>query len=125
MSRLAPGLAREDLSWRRSRKAGAGPNQGGLLAGIIGPDQSTPFERADKLAHKTVIERLVAVVRSKHASPTWNKGMKQIHQTMDAVSILKPALAQHMAHSEPGLAADDDEGFDIVRDHGRCLWMSL
>jgi hypothetical protein len=35
--------------------------------------------------------------------------MKQIHQTMDAVSILKPALAQHMAHSEPGLAADDDE----------------
>jgi hypothetical protein len=30
------------------------------------------LERAEKLAHKTVIERLVAVVRSKNASPTWN-----------------------------------------------------
>ena len=30
------------------------------------------LERAEKLAHKTVIERLVAVARSKNASPTWN-----------------------------------------------------
>jgi hypothetical protein len=30
------------------------------------------LERAEKLAHKTVIERLVAVVQSKNASPTWN-----------------------------------------------------
>ena len=29
------------------------------------------LERAEKLAHKTVTERLVAVVRSKNASPTW------------------------------------------------------
>jgi hypothetical protein len=30
------------------------------------------LERAKKLAHKTVIERFVAVVRSKKASPTWS-----------------------------------------------------
>jgi hypothetical protein len=29
------------------------------------------LERAEKLAHQTVTERLVAVVRSKNASPTW------------------------------------------------------
>ena len=28
------------------------------------------------------------------------------------------ALAQHVAHGQAGLAAADDEGFDIVRDHG-------
>ena len=30
------------------------------------------LERAKKLAHKTIIERFVAVVRSKNASPTWS-----------------------------------------------------
>jgi hypothetical protein len=29
-------------------------------------------ERAEKLAHRTIIERFVAVVRSKNASPTWS-----------------------------------------------------
>ena len=30
------------------------------------------LERAEKLAHKTIIERVVAVARSKNASPTWS-----------------------------------------------------
>ena len=30
------------------------------------------LEPAEKLAHKTIIERFVAVVRSKNASPTWS-----------------------------------------------------
>jgi lysozyme family protein len=30
------------------------------------------LEPAEKLAHKTVIERFVAVVRSKNSSPTWS-----------------------------------------------------
>ena len=30
------------------------------------------LERAEKLAHKTIIERFVAVARSKNASPTWS-----------------------------------------------------
>jgi hypothetical protein len=30
------------------------------------------LERVEKLAHKTFIERFVAVVRSKNASPTWS-----------------------------------------------------
>ncbi len=30
------------------------------------------LERAEKLAHKIIIERFVAVVRSKNASPTWS-----------------------------------------------------
>ena len=30
------------------------------------------LERAEKLAHKTVMERLVAVVRSKNALPIWS-----------------------------------------------------
>ena len=30
------------------------------------------LERAEKLAHKAIIERFVAVVRSKNASPTWS-----------------------------------------------------
>jgi hypothetical protein len=30
------------------------------------------LERTEKLAHKTIIERFVAVVRSKNASPTWS-----------------------------------------------------
>ena len=30
------------------------------------------YEPAEKRAHKTIIERFVAVVRSKNASPTWS-----------------------------------------------------
>ena len=30
------------------------------------------LERAEKRAHKTIIERFVAVARSKNASPTWS-----------------------------------------------------
>jgi hypothetical protein len=48
----------------------------GLPAGIVDPTnlllaELVYLERAEKLAHKAVTERLVAVVRSKNASPTW------------------------------------------------------
>jgi hypothetical protein len=46
-------------------------------AGIVDPTNLLPcgfvyLERAKKLAHNTIIERFVAVVRSKNASPTWS-----------------------------------------------------
>jgi hypothetical protein len=71
------------LAWRAricpgaEAAKGAGPNQGACRpASLIRPIYSFAevayLERVEKLAHKTVIERLVAAVRSKDASPAWN-----------------------------------------------------
>lgn len=73
MSRLAPGLARP---CRRSRRALDQIRGACRPASLIRPIYSIAevgyLERAEKLAHKTIIERFVAVVRSKNASPTWS-----------------------------------------------------
>ena len=71
------------LAWRARICPGAEAAKRGLdqIKGCAGRHLIRPIysfaevvylERAEKLAHKTVIERLVAVVRSKNASPTWN-----------------------------------------------------
>jgi hypothetical protein len=43
-----------------------------LIRPICSFPEAVYLERAEKLAHKTIIERFVAVVRSKNASPTWS-----------------------------------------------------
>jgi hypothetical protein len=70
VSRLAPVLARKD--WPLPSKPA--PDQIKGLAGrpICSLAEAVYLERAKKLAHKTVIERLVAVARSKNVSPTWS-----------------------------------------------------
>jgi hypothetical protein len=44
------------------------------------------LERAKKLAHKTIIERFVAVVRSKNASPTWSD-VRAAHLHFDCAGL--------------------------------------
>ena len=80
------------------------------------------LERAEKLAHKTVIERLVAVVRSKHASPTWNDvrtalldfdraGLRGLVQDLYTASKDNRAFL----HARLGLGHDQLQPNDVLR----------
>jgi hypothetical protein len=85
------------------------------------------LERAEKLAHKTIIERFVAVVRSKNASPTWSDvrtalldfdraGLRGLVQDLYTASKYNQAFL----HARLGLGHDQLQPFKACISNGIC-----
>ena len=122
MSRLAPGLAREELplapkppSRRWTKSKGLAGQPVSSLAEVV------YLERAKKLAPETVIERFVPVVRSKNASPTWSDvrvallhfdraGLLRLVQDLYTASKDNQAFL----HARLGLGQDQLEPFKAI-----------